>query len=118
MSDYGDYIKELYGKEIIENEYGFATYKIFDTGELYVEDMYIKPECRKDGSILKFIRGITKVAVENKCDRVTCCVFLTANKPEEPLRWMLHLGFKIASCMDNNKIFLYIMSEEYLKNEL
>ncbi len=49
MSLYGEYIKELQGKDILENENGFATYYPFQDG-MYIENIYVRPAFRNPGS--------------------------------------------------------------------
>lgn len=114
MSLWGDYIKEKYNKNTIETDVGFVTYKIVSEGkEFYVDDIYIKPEFRGTGSVLSFICDLIKIVEENGCDRVTCCVFATSNNCEEPLIWLLKMGFKIATILENSRIFLYIYAEDF-----
>lgn len=45
---YAQYIKEREELEIVENEFGFATYKIRNE-EVYILDIYVVPEMRKTG---------------------------------------------------------------------
>lgn len=45
---YSDYLKERAGLETLELERGFATYK-FRGLDCYIQDIYVKPEYRKEG---------------------------------------------------------------------
>ena len=45
---YARYVKEKYGQETIEEEYGFITYILSDT-VCRVETLYVTPEARRSG---------------------------------------------------------------------
>lgn len=45
---YAQYLKEREGLELLETEYGFATYKI-RPWDCYIQDIYVLPEFRKSG---------------------------------------------------------------------
>jgi len=68
MSHYGDYMEELIGRGIVENESGFATYEFVD-GYLgcYITDIYVIPEKRKSDIGFKFVEEINEIAKEKEC---------------------------------------------------
>lgn len=103
-----DYLREKEGKETFEFEHGFITYLVHgeNVKEIYISDMYIKPEFRKSGYLRSFIKEIEKVAQERNCVRMTAHIFLNSKNPEEPLVVDLKYGFKIFKITDNSVIHL------------
>lgn len=64
---YAQYIKEREDKQIIESHEGFATYKIFNNGECYLQDLYVIPEKRKSGLAKEMTDAVVKIAQEQGC---------------------------------------------------
>lgn len=68
MSLYADYIKEREDKEIIESDKGFATFKIFDNGECYLQDIYVVPNHRKSHYATEMTDKVVAMAREKGCN--------------------------------------------------
>lgn len=105
MSLYGDYIKEREGKEILENEHGFFTYKI-DGDECYIEDIFIKKESRLNGIGKKMALTISEIAKANGCRFLTGTCIPSTNGATDSMKAMLSFGFKIHSAT-NDRIVLW-----------
>lgn len=71
MSLYGDYIKESFSRNIVETEYGFATYEFLDD-KICTVDGFIKPEFRKLGYARKMMDEIVKIG-KSKGMKYLCC---------------------------------------------
>lgn len=97
MSHYGEYIKEREGFEIVENDSGFATYKIFGD-ECYLRDIFVVSEKRQSHVGLEFLKKIEEIARAAKCRVVTGTVFPAAHGSTESLTAILKVGFKLHSC--------------------
>jgi GNAT superfamily N-acetyltransferase len=67
MSLFSDYINEREGKQILESDKGFATYKIFDNGECYLQDIYVIPDERKSGLATEMADKVVEIAQEHGC---------------------------------------------------
>lgn len=100
MSLYAEYLKELSGKEVIEDERGFAVYS-FHSGGCYIEDIYVKHECRKSNVASLMADQITKVAKEKGYNTLFGTVNLNANNPTISLKVLLGYGFELHSISNN-----------------
>lgn len=67
MSLYADYIQEREDKEIIENDKGFATFKCFENGECYLQDIYVIPVERKNNVATQMADKVVEIARERGC---------------------------------------------------
>jgi ribosomal protein S18 acetylase RimI-like enzyme len=102
-SNYALYIKEREGKEIIEDEKGFATFVINDK-ECYIIDIFVKEEHRKEKIASKYADQITEFAKVNGCLYLTGSVCPSAKGSNESLKVLLGYGFELQSSI-NNMIF-------------
>lgn len=103
MSLYGDYIKERENKEIIENEYGFATYQFLPEGRCYITDIYIHPDHRCIGAAALLADRIADIAKDKGCKVLLGSVCPQANHSTESLKILLAYGFKL-DCAEKNFI--------------
>ena len=109
MSLYGDYVKEREGREIIEKEWGFATYKfVKDRGETescYIIDIYVKPKNRTNGFAKNLLKEINDIAKQSDCKQLLGSVDLLANNPTDSLKTLLAVGFELHS-IDRSTIYM------------
>lgn len=103
MSLYGSYIAEREGYNIVEDDGGFATYKI-DGEWCYIRDIYVKPELRKSGLASYLADMITVKAKELGCSKLLGSVSLGAFEPTASTKVLLAYGFEL-SHMDGNLIY-------------
>lgn len=61
MTKYAKYLEELKGYKMYEDEKGFVTYGIMDDG-IYIEDIYVLPEFRKQNIASNYADIIAKKA--------------------------------------------------------
>ena len=102
MELYKDYLNELHdGKSVIYNDSGFAVYWIRGEGEIYIEDIYTKPEYRRTHAAAKLADLVAEIGRENKCTVMTGSVVPSANNSTISLKMMLGYGFQLYSCQDN-----------------
>lgn len=102
---YGQYVKEREGFEILENEHGFATYKI-SGNECYIRDIFVKPEMRKSHVAAKFADEIATIAKEQGCTHLSGTVAPAANGATQSVQVLLSYGFKIARSTNDLIIFV------------
>lgn len=93
MSLYSEYIKERENKHIIEFDNAFVSYKI-NNNFLFIEDMYIRSEYRRNniGKLLDTM--IQYEAINNKCNYIICSVSIFANNFVNSIRVIKHSGYK------------------------
>lgn len=104
MSMYADYVKETRGIESLETDFGFATY-IIRAGECYIEDIYVKPQFRKDRVGAEMADKIRAIAKEQGCKLLTGTVNCLFHKdPSTSAKVLLAYGFKISKVV-NDVIF-------------
>lgn len=100
MSLYGDYILEREGREIVESEHGFASYKIMGS-ECYIQEIYVVPEMRTTKIASQMADKIAELAKEKGCKYLTGSVCPTMNGATTSLRVLLSYGFKLAKSEEN-----------------
>ena len=103
MSLYADYLKELWGKEAIEREYGFVTYLI-NGSECFTDTLYIRPEERRKGHCHKLLDEVTDIAKKRGCTHMTSMTSQAVEGWRGRATVILKYGFKIHK-LDNEKIY-------------
>lgn len=97
---YAEFLLEYDGTEIIENEQGFATYRINDD-ECYIENVYVRPEFRKLGIHKKLSNDILIIAKERGCKYLSTGTCTKANNPIRSMKVILDNGFNVDSVSGN-----------------
>jgi ribosomal protein S18 acetylase RimI-like enzyme len=94
ISNYGLYISEREGFNIVESDKGFATYKI--TGdECYIRDIYVRPEFRDENIASEMADKIAIIAKEKNCTHLSGSVDTNANGATISIKVLLAYGFKV-----------------------
>ena len=94
LSNFGRYIYEREGKQIIEDEHGFATF--LPCGEfMYIEDIYVVPEQRKNGVASRYADEIAKHALQKGYKKLLGSVKVSANGSTNSIKVLLAYGFKL-----------------------
>lgn len=103
MSLYGDYVKEREGRQIIEDENGFATYVYCgpELKECYIIDIYVKPEMRKSKVASKYADQIAEQAKKDGCTHLSGSVDPRSKGSTDSLSVLLHYGFELAGVLNN-----------------
>lgn len=101
-SFYGQYIKELIGREILEDSHGFATYEIVDAGYgCYITDIFVAPKSRNQDIGLNYVNKIYEIAKESGCKYLLGTCIPTNNKSTRSTAAMIKWGFEVHSSEDN-----------------
>jgi len=105
---YFEYIRERLGKEsTVVPDKGFAIY--FDTPHgLYVEEIYVKPECRREGVAEALMVRLQHIAKERNFKYLIGSVEINSTNPEPSLIGMLKNGFKLH---ENSGSMIYLKKE-------
>lgn len=105
MDLFKEYLKERENKEVIENEYGFIIYKLFDK-ECFIADFYIKPAFRNTIVLPNFIDQLAKIAKSSECDHISAKLYIADNGHQKTLMAAFKMGFNILST--NNDCIIII----------
>lgn len=105
MSLFSEYLKELGTKQIVEDEYGFATFYKFNDG-LYIEDIFVKKEFRDKGYASKYADIIAQLAKEQDLLKLYGSVRPSANGSTTSMRVLMAYGFKLHSASNDAIIFV------------
>ena len=99
MSLLADYNKERAGRETIESDRGFLTYKALPSDESPQEyrifDLYVSPDFRKTGEASKMADQVAMIAKEKGCKILTGSVDTTAEGSTTSTKVLFSYGFKI-----------------------
>lgn len=94
MSLFAEYINETQGREIIEADFGFATY-VINGPQVYIEDIYVRPEYRKQNFATRLADKVKEKAKAQGCTHMLGTVNCTFKDPTTSLKALLGYGFKI-----------------------
>ncbi len=100
MTLFAEYIKELAGKEIIESEKGFATYYFFKD-YCYIEDIYVRPDFRKDHVAASMADDIAVIAKSQGYSKLAGSIKPSNKNSTASMKVLLAYGFKIDSCVND-----------------
>lgn len=95
MSLYAEYIQEREEKEIIESDKGFATFKTFDNGECYLQDLYVIPSERQTGLATQMTDKIVDIARERGCKLLVGSVCVDDKYATRNMKVFLSYGMQI-----------------------
>lgn len=96
-----NYYEELHaGKSIIYDDHGFASYWLREK-EVYIEDIYVKPEYRKSHSASHYADQIAEIGKAHGCEYMIGSVVPSANQSTISLKVLLGYGFRLLSSEDN-----------------
>ncbi len=98
MSMYAEYLTERTNDQILENEYGFATYRFLENCKtVYIVDIYVVPEMREKGIAADMANQIEKIAKEKGCTDMIGTVLPSAKGSNTSLAVLLSYGMKLHS---------------------
>jgi GNAT superfamily N-acetyltransferase len=96
---YQDYLNEKGMGTIICNDNGFMVWRIC-ANELWIDDIYIKPEARRKHKASEFIEAAKEIARLNNCAYVVGRVSLMHKDYADALKFHLGIGVKIIKMTD------------------
>lgn len=99
-----DYVFEREGVEVLEHEHGFSLVK--QVGDaLYLQDVYVVPEFRRQGVGRSMLEIVEVVAAERGLKKVITSCDPKANDSTESMKAILACGFRMHTC-ENNLVYL------------
>lgn len=93
-SHFKNYTEERTDKKVIENDQGFAVYQ-FAPEYVYIEDIYVTKEARKDGIASWYADQIASEAKSKGIHMMIGSVDPTAKGAETSVKVLLAYGFKL-----------------------
>jgi len=102
---YGDYIKEKLGDEIIENNFGFITYRYLNVEQCYIVDIYVKPQYREGRVATDLANLVLEEAKNFGCKELLGTVVPSSKDSTISLKVLLGYGMKLKQSLDNLIIF-------------
>ncbi len=97
MSLYADYLHEKTNDQIIENEFGFATYRYIGNDVVYIVDIYILPEFRKSKHASTIADNIVELASKKGCTKLMGSIVPSNKNSTDSLKVLLAYGMKLES---------------------
>jgi predicted GNAT family acetyltransferase len=103
---YADYIKEKTSDLIIETEKGFATYRYLEGFQkVYIIDIYVKPEFRKDHVASTIADSIVREAKKKGCYVLIGSVVPSNKHSSESVKVLLAYGMSLESSTNDFILF-------------
>jgi GNAT superfamily N-acetyltransferase len=96
-----EYIKEREGAEVLSFDFGFAVVKHEEGFCLYLQDVYIKPEFRKQGYGRKIVEIVEASARSLGLKKIVTSCCPTAIGSTDSILAILACGFQLQSCADD-----------------
>lgn len=93
---YEKYVKERAGCEILEQDFGFISYKI-ENAECFIADMFVDEPERKKGRSRELMDELSEIAIDAGCLRITANIFLNDKNANQTLIAALLIGFNVIS---------------------
>ena len=97
---YAKYIQEREDGLIVENDFGFATYKIISDG-VYIQDIYVLPDKRKSGVAKALADQVCLIAKEKNLKLVFGSVDVRANHATDSMKVLIAYGMSVHSVAGN-----------------
>ena len=102
---YAQYLKERRGGETIEESYGFVTYHIISSTELYIEDVYVIPEERRSHKAVDLWNKVLEIAKQKGITKVIGSVDLNTSSRDISIKGLYARGMKISHYTNNMLYF-------------
>lgn len=105
---YSDYLKEIGIAECLEDEKGFMIYSKINGDEVFIRDLYVRPEFRKKHVATSYVDAVLPECKSQGYKFLRCSVNLSM-KPEAVATLLLgyaKYGFKISD-QDSEMIWLF-----------
>lgn len=103
---YAQYVAERTWDSILEYEHGYATYRYTDTDKtVYIIDIYVEPEFRKQGLAAKMADEIVKFAQIRGCKKLIGSVVPSVKNSTASVKVLLAYGMSLDSSTENFILF-------------
>ena len=97
MSMWADYKKEREDKQVIEEaDNGFVIYSYPTPEQVWIEDIYVRPDLRQSGLARKLADQVCEAAKKVGCKQVLGSVWETANGATASVKVLLAYGMQLS----------------------
>lgn len=113
---YKQYAEELFEQEMIEDDEGFASYRIYPIQngfQMYVCDVFATKEARKRGKGKQLVDKLLHIALENYCTSAVTTIDPTTSRATENMKFHLSCKMRISHIADG---LIYLVRD--LREEL
>lgn len=95
-----EYFIEREGVNFIQDEFGFAIYKVYlDT--CYIRDVFVNSDIRRWGHASKYADTISGIAKSKGCNLLTTSLSCLAKNSDISLKVIMNYGFRMCTASDN-----------------
>jgi len=115
MQQYKAYLEETYQGQscyIDPQSRGWASYKLIDGGECYIDHCYVAPEFRATSAIYEINQAIEQIAKDASCTHMTGTVDLASSAPMRSVKMMEKAGYKLHSAQNNIIVMIKLLGKE------
>lgn len=105
MSLYAQYIAERTNDGILEFGHGFITFRYLNDKQVYIIDIYVEPEYRKNGLASKYADVVCKYAKEKGITEVIGTVVPSMKTATESVKVLIAYGMKVCSASTDLIVF-------------
>lgn len=105
MSMWADYILEHRGDLMVESPVGFAVYRFLDEKQVYIVDIYVKPEFRQAGKAASIADLVVEAAKRQGCTELLGTVVPSAKNSTASLKVLLGYGMSLKSSSNDLIVF-------------
>ena len=106
LSLYAEYLKERTNDQILETSFGFATYRFINDGKsVYIVDIFVMPEERKNGLASALADQIVRVGKAKGCSELLGTVVPTAKGSTASLKVLLGYEMEVQSAAQDLIVF-------------
>lgn len=105
MSLYSNYLREKTQDHIIEMDQGFATYRFMDEKTVYIVDIYVLPDFRKQNLASTIADTIVDVARKKGCNKLLGSVVPSNKGSTISLKVLLGYGMTLKSSSNDFVVF-------------
>ncbi len=97
MSMYARYLKEKTNDDILERDHGFATYRFINADKVYITDIWIDEEFRRQGAASRLADEVVALAKDRGCKELIGSVVSGNKGSSDSLRVLLAYGMTLHS---------------------
>lgn len=103
---YAEYLRERTADEIMETEQGFVTYRFLNEKQVYIVDLYVRPDFRKSGTASAMADAIVELAKQRGCTELLGTVVPAAKNSADSMKILLAYGMKPHGIEGNMVVFM------------
>jgi hypothetical protein len=102
---YAEYLKEKTSDKIIEVDKGFITYRFIDEKTVYIVDLFIRPEFRRDNIASQMADCVVAEAKQKGCIKLIGSVIPSNKNSTISLKVLLGYGMSLESSTNDFIVF-------------